>query len=230
MNNVSPVFKWHIQCYHYQNENTKNSNITIKTHEATMNYKYKTCTDISDDFELFVDTNDIDDINNHVDQTIVIKSSNKENIDINIDKKGNKHKIKNPIASLSLSPKRSLSYNHPSDDDIELENKLIKLTLKKSFEFANIETKKDFLVKRQEFRKLNKKDKHQEFEQELKLEGFEPKILARCKDSQNIEKSVLLSHIFFFFVSCFGCSPCYRTWLSNKCVKRMVHIKKEISI
>ena len=83
------------------------------------------------------------------------------------------------------------------------EYRLTKLTVTKSYIFTDTETAADHLLKSTEFKKENKKDVYQSFEEHFGVPGWKPKYLCE------LEPGILIKIYHFFFVLFFACVCAY---------------------
>lgn len=94
------------------------------------------------------------------------------------------------------------------------EHKITRLNLHKAYQFRDDETKRDYIMSQEMFKRNNWRDTHQEFKEETKIRGYIDRILA---ESEPGIKPGWMSLGVFWMLSIFGCSPCYRQALVSKC-------------
>ena len=141
------------------------------------------------------------------------------------------------IKKITKKIQQKYKYNQCRDRSIKLlinKYRLTKLTMFKTFEFADNETRKDYDEKFNKFCEENKSDNYQHVDIIMKLNGFKPRVLVDnigINNNDNLDKQSKFWNVKWFNIfSCLLCSPCYRTQFNSKTGYKSYIIQKEITI
>jgi len=104
---------------------------------------------------------------------------------------------------------------------------LTKLSLYKTFSFANEQTRFDYESKAAYFRMINNRDVHQSFHWGIEIDGFQTKILAEVQPGV---KPPCLSSRHFWIFSLLGLTVFYRWWFEAQCGRKKLVFNKCVSI
>lgn len=107
------------------------------------------------------------------------------------------------------------------------EYNLTKLKLRKTYGFADEDTRRDYMNRRRMFRMMNWRDCHQEFHEEFSIPGFVDRILA---ESEPGIKPGWMTPGVYWLCNIFFLSPCFRHKMSAACGNADYQFIKQISI